>query len=75
MRNTVVECDVSGAEPCVQILGIVNHATLMLPAVAVAMLVPLNYQCVSVRPCEQLDYRSNYIRAILYSHTVPRSVY
>lgn len=46
MRNTVVECDVSGAEPGVQILGTVNHATPMLLAGVVAMLVLLNYQCV-----------------------------
>jgi hypothetical protein len=51
-RNTVVEFDASGAQPCVQILGNVNHVTLMLLAGTVAMLVLLNYQCVclSVRP-------------------------
>lgn len=74
MRNTVVECYLSGAEPCVQNLGTVNHATLMLLADAVAMLVLLNYQCVSVRPREQLGYRSKYIRAIVYSQSVPRPV-
>jgi len=60
MRHTVVECDVRGAEPSVQILGSVNHATLMLLDGVVAMLVLSNYQCVclSVRPREQLGHRS-----------------
>ena len=70
MRNIVVECDVSGAGPRVQILGTVNHATLMLLPGAVTMLVLLNYQCVSVRPREQVGYRSKYIRAIVYSQSV-----